>query len=414
MKQLFLLLVMALLLSKEMYAQDLFVRGYVLSTSGDTIHGWVENLNWDENPNTIRFRQNSTAALQIYAASDINGFGMWTEIEEHYRAVSMNMDFSPVKTQQLTYAQERLLKPYSVFLRIRILGPICLYELKDSLRKDHFFAQKKGEEIEELIYHRYMVEDNIQSSVVRTDNRYRDQLLNIMGLCDQIRLADMSEMTYSLFHLSRIIQRYNICVAPEEEQYVSQKERPKVSFGPLVGTSYSSVVYGTGFNNVLQSITYDFSPGMIAGLAMNVALPRNQGKNALRFEGLYHLRRFQAQWSPGLNSAFSVQNIQLNLMYQYRMVSGKLNPYAGIGLTTFLNLTKFERNTTDIILRSTQFVTTDSDIGTAGMVNLGVRYQNLYVDIRYTQYFNPRIVLLGELGRINEQSFQLCVAYFLF
>lgn len=414
MKIIKLLLFTTFLLFNATQAQDLFTQGYVLTTSGDTVSGLIENQNWLENPNTIRFKESSTSEVRTYSPSDIAGFGMWTEMEEHYRGVNMEIDFTPVKTPDLLYSKDRQLVRTNTFLRIRVLGRVSLYDLRDSSRKEHYFIQKDQGEIVELIYHRYIDNDNPQTSVVRVVSMFKNQLSSFLAGCDKIGSDDINKSKYTLFHISRLVRNYNTCIYPDEIQYIAKKDKPKLSLGVMVGASVSSVLFRTGFSNTLQSIEYDFAPGFLGGLALNVQLPRNNGRNAMRIEGIFNNRKFKAQWTPDDNSSFSVPAIQLNLLYQYRGTnSGKVNPYFGIGLSFDQSLKQFEVNSTVVPLLATQFVTTERRNGVSGIFNVGVLYENMYLDFRYNHYFNTKLVLLGEVGSLTERSFQVCLAWFL-
>lgn len=325
----------------------------------------------------------------------------------------MNIDVSPIKSSQLTDKKERTLVESSTFLRIRILGALSLFQLIDSLDKEHFFVQQEGGIIEELVFHRYLENEALQTSTVRTNNLFQYQLINMMTACEQISLAEAKQMQYSLFHISRLILRYNACAAPDRIQYIAKKEKPKLQLGIVGGSSYSAIGFGTGFPLSLQSIKYELAPGYLAGLGFMIQLPRNLGRNTFRIEGLFHQRRFKAQWGPDNNSAFSIPNLQINLMYQWRMTLKKVNPFFGGGISPFIPLKQLELNTSSIGLWAAQYVSNENRSGVACFLNGGIFYKNLYIDLRYSYYLNPKIVLLGELGVLNESSLQICLAWFL-
>lgn len=398
----------------ELQAQNAFISGYILSKESDTIRGLVNDQNWRENPREIIFKAGVNEEDEVFTASDIKGFGIWNEIEEHYRAVNMEIDFSPIKTNDLSYNKERKLVRISVFLRVRILGPINLYELKDTIQKEHFFVQKGNGKIAELVYHRFLDDDAIQTAAYKSNNRYQDQLYEMMIDCEGISLSDTRKLEYRLFNINRIIQNYNECVAPEQYQYVSKKEKPKFKFGFVGGTSYSFVNFGPGVPAGLSSIQYDFSLGYLVGLGLDIQLSRNLGRNSIRIESIIHSRRYKAQWSGIDNSSFSKSMLQTNYIYQYKKINRKVNPHLGAGLSIYLSSEKNNQISPNEIKRTVQYIVSNKvgKIGIAGIVNSGLEYRNVYLDFRYYYFLNSNIVFLESSASVYEQSFQVSFSWF--
>lgn len=405
-------LLLAFLVFGQVHAQDFFTDGYILSMQKDTISGLIENLNWRENPREIHFKPNQNSEAEVYTPADIMGFGIWTKVEEHYWGVRMDMDISTVKSTDLSYNKVRKIATVSGFMRIRILGPINLYEFRDSLKKEHFFTQKRNGDIEELIFHKYLENDNQQSTVVRTDKRYQKQLLDMMAECTAIGPEDMRHMEYNLYHISRFVRGYNDCVAPDQIQYIAKKEKPTLHLGLIAGSSYSSVSFGQGSPASLTSIEQKFTLGYLTGLGLEMQLPRNLGRNSLRFEGIYHHRRFKARWDSEENSAFSVQYLQGYLLYQHKGVVRRVNPSFGLGISIYHNLREIDLSTTSQGLFAAQYVANEGKTGAAGVIQAGFVYQNLSIDFRYHYFINSKFIVLGN-GSIREQSIHAALTWFI-
>src|ERR1700712_305685 len=74
MKYLFFLL----LLSGSIFAsaQSKYKPGYVVTLNGDTVKGYIDYLEWGNNPKTISFKKNETAQKELYTIDNTTAFGV--------------------------------------------------------------------------------------------------------------------------------------------------------------------------------------------------------------------------------------------------------------------------------------------------------------------------------------------------
>jgi hypothetical protein len=81
------------------------------------------------------------------------------------------------------------MKRDSVFLQLLVKGTMLLYYLKDGDDQNHFFIQKEGEEMEELINYRYLLKKKEGAKThddIMEPKYYLDQLARIMSDCELI------------------------------------------------------------------------------------------------------------------------------------------------------------------------------------------------------------------------------------
>ncbi len=396
-------------------AQENYTAGYIIEPTGDTIRGFVDNQDWRKNPIRITFKEGATASPSIYSATNIQGFGILEPVIEHYRAVNMNIDNSPVKEGSLNVTPVPTMQYFSGFLRARIIGPISLFELRDTLRKEHLFIQSGDQEIQELTYHTFLVkgEGLGVGNVAKTNSQFRIQLLDLMGACENIRLKDVENLEYSQFHIMRLINRYHECVAPDKKVFVSKKETAKIRLGILAGGSLDRIGFGNGTAAELQAINYGASLGYTAGISAQFVLPRNRGRNAVNWELLYENRRIQAQWSPDIETGIEVQQIRSNLIYQYRITGKSVTPFFGLGFSGALLLGDLpERESRDPVYNAVRILlaTPELEVGFLGMV--GVATRKFSWDLRYIKHTNPQFIF-QEPTRVNEYSIQTTLTYYL-
>ena len=73
-------------------AQKHFEEGQITTTSGEISKGMINVLKWKSNPESIQFKSNENAAVQIFGTADIRSFST-----SGLRYVSANIIIDPVK-----------------------------------------------------------------------------------------------------------------------------------------------------------------------------------------------------------------------------------------------------------------------------------------------------------------------------
>lgn len=153
------------------HAQSDFESGYIVTASGDTTRGLIENLRWQRAPDRVRFAETDTGPVETLGRSDIAGFGVGEYVYERH---VLKVDQRPVE-QGKAYPSGDVMKRDTLFLRRLATGPLTLYS--SYTERPHFFIETEERGIEELIY---FVRPASQTSGRRIKRGafYQQQLMN--------------------------------------------------------------------------------------------------------------------------------------------------------------------------------------------------------------------------------------------
>lgn len=171
-------LLLLFLLPSLAFAQANYKPGLVVTSSGDTLSGFINYREWDLAPKTVSFQtsDNSGKVQELNAANtryfEVTGL-------EAYRGFEVLISTDRVDVGSLSHGSpESSPSTEHVFLKVLQDGTkVSLYSYKDNI-KERFFIMEKGEaKPQELLYRRYY--DKRNSTRIITQHAYVGQLLNV-------------------------------------------------------------------------------------------------------------------------------------------------------------------------------------------------------------------------------------------
>lgn len=162
-----------LFINHNTYGQKNFVKGYVILPPQDTVHGLIDDQNWDRNPTNISFKKNAKSEQQRYTVRQLEEFGI-ADGDVYHKSI-VTVDKTPTRFEELSHNSKPVMVLDTVFLLEQAKGTLSLYHLLDENDKNHFFIQKSNGTIEELIQRRYVAYKNDQRMAGIAD-QYKDQL----------------------------------------------------------------------------------------------------------------------------------------------------------------------------------------------------------------------------------------------
>jgi len=131
-------------------AQSNYEPGYVVTLSGDTLHGYIDYKEWDSNPQKISFKKDiGSNEKQEYSpknagAFEVTGF-------ETYKQFAIWVSQDKLDVSELSKGIDSTKKRNTVFLRVLNSGKnVTLYAYNDDL-KERFYIQEGNNEPYELI-----------------------------------------------------------------------------------------------------------------------------------------------------------------------------------------------------------------------------------------------------------------------
>ena len=198
------LLVCATLYLSPAMAQSGFRKGFLLSTKGDTIPGFIQYSGNSKHNQYCSFRKTTTQPDVHYKPGEINGFRF--ENDQYYVTKSVG-------------------KSSDVFLEVLVKGNITLYRFNKI-----YYIEKGDSLLFELSDEKDVVEMHGQRIKKKSKNFAR--LLSVLmadcpKVLDQIPVLDLKEKL-----IIDLVQRYNQCIGSTSTTYRSkwpgkQKRQPR-------------------------------------------------------------------------------------------------------------------------------------------------------------------------------------------
>ena len=217
-------------------AKDMYVPGYVITNSGDSISGFVDYQNWEKNPLKIKFKQNGSGQEIRYNPQQIKRFGLSGEI---YISAEVDTEVSSVKINTLSYTSNPQIERNWVFLQVLVQGDKSLYYFKAPDGKDNFYIWH-NDEFQLLVYKKYMSNSNGRE-VTKQNNRYKGILRLYFKDYEAIH-PKIDRCAYNKESLIRVFIGYYE-QSHKQASFVKQKDKTKIEFGALAGASLSSLEF---------------------------------------------------------------------------------------------------------------------------------------------------------------------------
>jgi hypothetical protein len=430
MKNLFLFCLAALLATQFLYAQKTLVPGKIITLTGDTIAGNVDNKDWETNPVSVKFIA-SDGVSKTYTPLDIRGFVINPDLI--YLAKHLSMDVSNTKVADLMRNDRiQIVRDTAIFVKLVVKGAVSLYFTKDRDDKEHFWIQKGGDSIIELRLERkvVMMQDHALSATtnIATSKPYLLMLEGTMNDCPAIQ-KDISSTSFDLKSFTGIVARYNSCIDPTAVQTVKEPRKLKVRFGAIAGGSYLKLDFTGDDQNPLAGANYSGKVTWEAGLLMKMILPYLHGSwiiyNDLVFRPyststtdtsyLFYIPGYKAIET----TTFDMFYIRLNTMIRYQYQGWKVKPFFNIGISNSYALQNKNTLVREKHIGGGGNVTTETgkaiddprayEIGLP--VGIGVSYKDFSLEFRY-EWSNGMSSSEGLQSNVN--SFSLLFSYTLF
>lgn len=266
------------LLSKSCYSQKNYLPGYVVTLTGDTVHGHIDYRNWDKNPRIISFKPSAGDEIIQYPATGIKKFLV---LDEMYESAIVRAESSPYQFDQLDFDKELKFRTDTIFLQALIEGEKSLYYYKDKNAKEHFYI-KSGQELELLVYKKYLREED-GKDLIKKNQKYIDQLNLYFNECSSIR-EKVFASEYKKRSLEKLFSLYYQCT--NKGVSFEKKEKVVTEIGLLAGVSMTELrfVSATAQFVYLSAASYKKSVNFSGGFFFDAILARNQGKWSLNNE----------------------------------------------------------------------------------------------------------------------------------
>lgn len=393
------------------FSQKNFEEAYLLDNSGDTIRGYIDYRNWNNNPKTIRFKDNLEADSRKITPTEIQGFGVSNEM---YISAIVDIETSTEDFNKMGFNPALNLMKDTVFLQTMFRGEKSLYYYHDKDWKDNFYILKDNK-LELLQYKQYLKQDGVQK-YKKEVNKYKGQL--ILYLNDSSLLSDINRLKYRSTSFEKLFAKYyENSLKPVD--YRKENDKTTVEFGVLAGVNITNFNFkSSGIMNELANAEYESSIDFTAVLFLDVILPRNLKKWSINNELSYTSYKVSGKSSTSLGQnvlnyemEFAYSYIKMNNMLRYKYSLGKnVILFANAGFSNgFVISGENKKIRTSELSGNVKVTEAISDIrkyeqGWIG--GFGSRYKKLSLEIRY-ETANGMSPITGFKTTVNRWFFLL-------
>lgn len=175
MKYFYILLLVIIYCPSITYAQSNYKPGLVVTLKGDTIHGFIDYKDWENNPVSINFKSSLSTQSRQYTPNEITYFKV--SKSEAYQKYNGPISIDETNINRITRGRDTGFRTATVFLKIEQDGKfITLYSYADDLKKRYFISEKTNNEPFELIYRVYFSTEQDNNQTIN-EQKYKGQLI---------------------------------------------------------------------------------------------------------------------------------------------------------------------------------------------------------------------------------------------
>jgi hypothetical protein len=363
-------------------AQPNYRPGYVVTSSGDTLKGLVNDHTEVNNARECSFKAASEESPRKYGPDQLGGYGFANG--KMYESKRVRLDSTTSAT---------------VFVELLVKGRLSLYHYKVG---DHYFAGKSPEELVELTRVEKTIErDGVPYVVVR--EFYKGTLIYMTLDCPRLK-RKLDHLPFVLNDLIRVVHEYNTC------NDTSASLRTKRKFitakaGLTGGVNRSWLHFSTDQvkYNYLTKASLDMNAYPFAGLYVQTTLPWVTDRITLWFEGQYSqhahtsYREFKTAESIYREDvSISRQYLRFPVLLRYTYPKGSLRPFAGVGCRLDVTLSGDSRVTQERELVNTVTTLEQPAVATSSSEVGGVAGAGL--ELHLAKRCRLQVELRGSLG----------------
>jgi hypothetical protein len=167
-----------LLLPVFSLAQSSYQPGVIVNLKGESVHGFINYAEWENNPKSISFKSGEDGQVVQFTANDIRYFSVNVGHLAEYQSYIGPMTTNSIDVANLPIGRDTSFTTDTVFLKVLQNGSnVTLFSFVDNFKTRFFISEKPADEPKELIYRLYY-NSNEENGVDRTvyETSYKGQL----------------------------------------------------------------------------------------------------------------------------------------------------------------------------------------------------------------------------------------------
>ncbi len=367
------------------------MNGYVISITGDTLHGFIDYRNWERNPNSIFFKEKLSDSKIQYSPIDIKEFGV---IDEIYESAIVETEMSSDKTEDLEFNKELVVTIDTTFLQTMMRGSKSLYYYNNKLGKSQFYV-KNGSSFELLVYKKFLQKEN-GVSVIYENRNFLGQLAVYLQDCPTIQ-SKLRSSVYRRGSMEKLFDYYHNC-SKSEIQFQRKTPKATIEFGVLAGLSSTSINFSgeASFPYMLHT-NYQPSTNFSAGLFLDLIFPRNHEKWSLCNELLLSSYKVSGRHTDYVNenkftinsTTIALDYLKMNNLLRFKYPVGSMFVYLNGGISNgiVVNKTNYRKEETtfytSITVNEVKALEEIRNYELGFILGLGSKYKRYSFEIRH-------------------------------
>lgn len=397
-----------------------YQHGTVISHTGDTLHGKIDNREWLITPSMIELVQKDKK--KIFSATDIKEFRVG---DNTYRSVKVDLDVSPVRLKHLNISSApTIVQDTTLFFLLLSKGKVNLYYLMDAANKKHFFYQKDGQYITALEFYKHYYDATKRQ--VATKNTYKNQLAVLSAACKEEIYYDIS---YSRKEMVKFFNKLNSCLTVDGPVPVIT-ENPKVKAkSKLKGAVFAGVHHANYYfsENIYGNNNEGSYSRLVPSLGLNVSyiFPNSLEQFSLSLSTQYQHQKIDYSYRIGksweISDEFNSSNILMAVNFRYSIpFIGKIRPYISAGPILKCLIDPGLAKKKKVFDYEGDLITSRDDhfefsaFVPGGSAGIGIEHQRFNFEVRYYRDSTNELSegkLSGRKGSIKTNSLSVLVYY---
>jgi len=261
------------------FAQSNYKPGLIVDLKGDTVRGFVDYKEWENNPSSVNFKPSLSGLVQQFTPGLIKYFQVdgLEAYQSYYGPISMDA----TNISRISTGKDTSFEKISVFLKVEQNGKyVTLYSYTDDLKKRYFIVEKKDSQPSELIYRTYNEPGQVNSNINET--KYKGQLIYISSKYDTNSDDLKKEIESSNYDqdIVGIVRKIN-----HATEQARDHKKSSLSFFAGINTAQTSIKPPNYDGNITYrnvSSSYSYQPGIAFGI--NIYTNPEVGRLILRGE----------------------------------------------------------------------------------------------------------------------------------
>ncbi len=323
-------------LQNLLQAQSSFSKGFIVTVEEDTLRGYINDKDWDFHPKSVKFKANENGEAMDYTPNEL--LVVKTESGKHFEAFTVEIN----KTQKADYSYDSKarMEKKTVFMQPIIKGEMNFYFYQSPDLEKHFFVQKGGDDLMELLEVQYKEKRNRREMRV-VEKRYLKDLKSLTYDC-RVLEDKLKGLKLEMDDISDYVREYNTCKSALEKDFTSmyKKSGVKWEFALFGGMNSNKLDFSVdrATYSFMERLDLPTNSNVTFGGGINMVLNKWNQRWAIGVELLSFEQEFDRQFSEENGNSLIDYSVHLenkvnslNLLVRYYLSDRKLRPFIKFG-----------------------------------------------------------------------------------